>query len=81
MTKLLTKALAHLSQLPETKQDEIAFLILYEVGLLEDEPTPEHLTGETGDSFTEPFVGIWKDRFDLEDSTLFVRQLRQQEWK
>ncbi|MGJ3247543.1 MAG: DUF2281 domain-containing protein [Elainellaceae cyanobacterium] len=27
-----------------------------------------------------PCVGMWRDRDDLEDSTAWVRQLRQQEW-
>lgn len=28
----------------------------------------------------EPFVGMWQDREDLEDSTQWVRHLRQEEW-
>ena len=28
----------------------------------------------------EPFVGMWKDREDMKDSTQWVRQTRQQEW-
>ena len=28
----------------------------------------------------EPFVGMWKDREDMEDSSQWVRQLRQKEW-
>ena len=28
----------------------------------------------------EPFVGMWKDREDMEDSSQWVRQVRQQEW-
>ena len=28
----------------------------------------------------EPFVGMWKEREDMEDSSEWVRQLRQQEW-
>jgi hypothetical protein len=28
----------------------------------------------------EPFVGMWKDREDMEDSSQWVSQLRQQEW-
>lgn len=28
----------------------------------------------------EPFVGMWKDREDLNDSSRWVRQIRQQEW-
>jgi AbrB family looped-hinge helix DNA binding protein len=28
----------------------------------------------------EPFVGMWKDREDMADSTEWVRQTRQREW-
>lgn len=29
----------------------------------------------------EPFVGLWADREDLQDSTEWVRQVREQEWR
>ena len=28
----------------------------------------------------EPFIGMWQDNSDLEDSTAWVRQARQTEW-
>ncbi len=28
----------------------------------------------------ESFVGMWKDREDMEDSSQWVRQVRQEEW-
>lgn len=28
----------------------------------------------------EPFVGMWKDRDDMQDSVKWVRELRQREW-
>ena len=28
----------------------------------------------------EPFVGMWKDREDMEDSSQWVHQVRQREW-
>jgi hypothetical protein len=28
----------------------------------------------------EPFVGMWRDRADLQDSTEWVRSTRRQEW-
>ena len=28
----------------------------------------------------EPFVGMWKDREEMKDSSQWVRQLRQKEW-
>jgi hypothetical protein len=29
----------------------------------------------------EPFVGMWRDRDDLEDSSAWVRDLRRREWE
>ncbi|MCS6912344.1 MAG: DUF2281 domain-containing protein [Anaerolineae bacterium] len=28
----------------------------------------------------EPFIGMWRDREDMQDSTAWVRSLRQREW-
>jgi hypothetical protein len=28
----------------------------------------------------EPFVGMWRDREDMQDSRTYVRELRQKEW-
>jgi hypothetical protein len=33
-----------------------------------------------GDLLTEPFIGMWKDRKELEDSTRWIRDLRKGEW-
>jgi hypothetical protein len=32
------------------------------------------------DLSNEPFVGMWRDRDDMQDSTQWVRDLRQREW-
>ena len=29
----------------------------------------------------EPFIGIWKDRKDMKDSNLWVRNIRESEWR
>ena len=29
---------------------------------------------------TDPFIGMWKDREDMQDSTQWVRTIRQGEW-
>ena len=29
----------------------------------------------------EPFIGMWRDRGDMQDSTEWVRSLRQREWE
>nr|VFJ57208.1 MAG: Predicted antitoxin, contains HTH domain [Candidatus Kentron sp. DK] len=45
---------------------------------------PSELDAEIGDDLSglrkEAFVGMWKDRPDMADSTAWVRNLRQQEW-
>jgi hypothetical protein len=33
-----------------------------------------------GDLSEESFVGMWKDREDMRDSTAYVRKLREAEW-
>jgi hypothetical protein len=33
-----------------------------------------------GDLSKEPFIGMWADRTDMEDSNAWVRNLRTQEW-
>jgi hypothetical protein len=29
----------------------------------------------------EPFIGMWRDRDDMQDSSLWVKDLRQREWE
>jgi len=29
----------------------------------------------------EPFIGMWRDREDMQDSTAWVQSLRQHEWE
>ena len=35
---------------------------------------------ETADLKTEPFVGMWRDREDLSDSSAWVRNVRKTHW-
>ncbi|MCA9974618.1 MAG: hypothetical protein R3E31_04750 [Chloroflexota bacterium] len=42
--------------------------------------TGEVSTQSTPDLRNEPFVGIWQDREDMNDSTTWVRESRQREW-
>ena len=49
---------------------------------LQDKLSLSHQTAEiTSLNFqNEPFVGMWKNREDISDSSQWVRQVRQQEW-
>ncbi len=35
---------------------------------------------EPSDLSSEPFISMWQDREDVQDSTAWVRSVRQQEW-
>lgn len=37
-------------------------------------------TTANGDLSRESFVGMWKDREDMQDSTAYVRKLRETQW-
>jgi hypothetical protein len=34
-----------------------------------------------GDLADEPFIGMWRDREDMKDSTAWVREVRKREWR
>jgi hypothetical protein len=42
--------------------------------------TPSRQQARTPDLETEPFLGMWRNRQDLEDSTTWVRNTRKAEW-
>ncbi len=72
MNKQLLKSLVELiSSLSEEERN-----LLYEMlGLLfsSSETTPQSLRDE-------PFIGMWKNQEGLQDSSHWVRRIRQQEW-
>ncbi len=54
--------------------DFISFLSARTRRLRSGPPDPSVVLAE------EPFVGVWRDRQDLSDSTAWVRRVREQEW-
>lgn len=38
-------------------------------------------TPATGDIASEPFIGMWRDREDMKDSTAWVRAIRKKHWR
>lgn len=54
--------------------DFIAFLASRYVGEPQAPARPRRALDE------EPFVGMWRDRKDLVDSTAWVRAIREREW-
>jgi hypothetical protein len=66
------------SALPPQAQKQVADFIAFlreQYGATE---TDEALS--TTDLSEEPYVGMWSDRPDMEDSTAWVRTTRKQEW-
>ncbi|MDJ0658343.1 MAG: hypothetical protein QNJ42_02520 [Crocosphaera sp.] len=77
MIEALNKVMTKLEQLPESEQERIAKIILNEV-------EKQELTILSSASFSlenQPFVGMWKDRKEMEDSSQWVRQLRREQWQ
>ena len=66
-----------LAVLPERVQQEVADLI----AKLEKQHSDSPGKPQAVSLREEPFVGLWKDRDDLSDSTAWVRRLREQEWR
>lgn len=67
-----------ISTLPEPAQqlviDFVAFLKQRYAYEQTTNPHPLNLENE-------PFVGMWSDRPEMQDSTAWVRQVRQQHWR
>ena len=64
-----------LAALPEEARREVADLITALEAQYTASPNP------TDTLRNDPFIGCWKDRDDLDDSTAWVRRLRQKEWE
>ncbi|ACB49933.1 hypothetical protein cce_0582 [Crocosphaera subtropica ATCC 51142] len=77
MIEALNKVMTKLEQLPESEQERIAQIILNEV-------EKQELTVLSSASFSlenQPFLGMWKDRKEMQNSSQWVRQLRREQWQ
>lgn len=68
----------HFSELPiESQQQVIDFIAFLQT---RSSPVRPRKTIKAPKLTTEAFIGIWQDRKDLQGSTRWVRNLREQEW-
>ena len=71
--------LADLAALPPDAQEQvrefIAFLRSRQHSARAKKPTRARVA-----LADEPFIGIWRDREDMKDSSAWVRETRQREW-
>lgn len=65
--------------LPVEAQQQVAEFIAF-LRTRYRQPLPGQKAGTT-DLTSEVFIGIWRDRTDMEDSSQWVRDARRREWK
>jgi len=71
--------LEELAQLPETAQQQVVdFIAFLRSRYALEQPV---LSPQVGELANEPFVGMWRDREDVQDSTDWVRKIRRSEWQ
>lgn len=68
------------SELPPKAQRQVAdFINLLKINHASSRAI-KHVEKERGPMVKSPFVGMWKDRKDMQDSSHWVRELRTKEW-
>ncbi len=75
----LQTILNDIKMLPLDKQEEVADFIAFlktRAGIQKDQPPAESAAVKS-----DSFFGMWADREDMKDSSLWVRELRASEWK
>lgn len=65
-------------ELPSERQREAADVIAFLSALPRSEPGGEHSPACALKD--ESYVGMWKDREDMDDATRWVRELRRKQW-
>jgi hypothetical protein len=71
----ILKELSHLP--PEAQQRVMDYILLLRTQYAKQHFGSAHARQDIDD---EPFVGMWRDRDDMEDSSAWVKKLRNHEW-
>jgi len=67
------------SALPHEAQEQVAdFIAFLRARYIRSRPRKK--PQRTASLADEPFIGIWQGRKDMQDSTTWVRGVREQEW-
>jgi len=74
----LEQTVRQLHKLPPEKQQEVADFV--EFLCIQTRVTGDENISEKPPLADEPFVGMWKDREEMQDSVAWVRELREREW-
>jgi hypothetical protein len=70
--------LRDVASLPPEAQRQVADFIAFLLSRYGHSRPPEN--AESSHPTTDNFIGMWRDRVDLQDSTEWVRLMRQREW-
>jgi len=62
---------------PEAQKQVLDFVAFLKARYPATQPVRKTSQTELAD---EPFIGMWRDREDMQDSTTWVQSLRQHEW-
>ena len=60
---------------PEARQQVVDF-----ISFLKTRYKKPQKTARRNNIINDPFIGIWKDREDMKDSSKWVRNVRESEW-
>jgi len=74
------KMLQKLSDLPQDAQQEANDFIDFLLLRYRYSPSCSSSSQSHRSLMDEPFVGMWKDREDMQDSNAWLRKVRHQEW-
>ncbi|NET60624.1 MAG: hypothetical protein F6K47_32140 [Symploca sp. SIO2E6] len=75
---LLEQIQKDLASLPEDAQQMVIYFICFLKQYYKNSPT---CSTKPFNLDNQPFVGMWQDRPDMQDSTAWVRQIRKQQWQ
>lgn len=62
---------------PEAQRQVMDFIAFLRIHYAE---MPREKADAQSELTKEPFVGLWRDRKDMQDSTAWVRNVREREW-
>ena len=78
--KLRDKIIQAINNLPPVAQREVLEFIEF-LRIRYPSPSQPENTPRKRDLSSEPFVGMWQDRDDMQDNKAWVHKVRTQEWE
>ncbi len=74
----LEKILNDINNLPSQAQQQVTDFIAF---LRTRYKAPNGQSSKPANLTNEPFIGMWKDRQDMQESRAWVREMRRPEWR